>query len=63
MLKIKHPNARMIIGEILSRLDMIEVRGESVEQLYIVKTGFKQILDTIEEIPEEKKEEKMKEDR
>ena len=60
MLKIKHPNAKNLIGEMFSRLDQIEVRGESVEQLYVVRTAFKQLIESIEEIPDETKEEEKK---
>jgi hypothetical protein len=56
MLKIKNHQAKLIFGEILDKLDKIEVRGDSVEYLYIVRVGLKQITDSLEEIPEEKKE-------
>jgi hypothetical protein len=56
MLKIKNHQARLIFGEILDKLDKIEVRGDSVEYLYIVRVGLKQITDSLEEIPEDKKE-------
>jgi hypothetical protein len=56
MLKIKNHQARLIFGEILDKLDKIEVRGDSVEYLYIVRVGLKQITDSLEEIPDDKKE-------
>lgn len=60
-LKIRNPKARGIFGEIMARLDMIEVRGDSVEHLFLVKTGMKQILESVEEIPDEEKEKEVKE--
>lgn len=48
MLKIKAKNAMGIFREIMGRIDMIEVKGDSVEHLFFVRTGIKQLLDGAE---------------
>lgn len=60
MFKIKNEKAKLIIGEIFSRIEFVEVRGDSVEHLYYIKTGLKQIFDSLEEIKEEKPKEENK---
>lgn len=52
MVIIKHKAAKSVLLEILGRLQEIEVKGDSVEYLYIAKLGVKQILDSLDELPD-----------
>lgn len=59
---ITHPNAKNILGEVITRLGLIEVRGDSTDQLYFVRLGLKQIMESIQEVPDDEKKETQKEE-
>jgi hypothetical protein len=50
--KIKNPKIKQIFSEILGRMDLVDVRGQSVEQLFMIRMGLKQIIESLEEIQE-----------
>ena len=54
--KIKNPKTKEIFLEILNRMDLVEVKGQSVEQLFLIRMGLKQLIDNMEAIPDDEKE-------
>ena len=54
--KIKNPKTKEIFLEILNRMDLVEVKGQSVEQLFLIRMGLKQLIDNLEPIPDDEKE-------
>ncbi len=46
--KLKNPKAKEIFAEIIGRMDFVEVKGESVEQLYMIRMGIKQLIQSME---------------
>jgi len=52
---ITHPNTKNVLGEVITRLGLIEVRGDSIDQLFYVRAGLKQIIDSIQEVPDDEK--------
>lgn len=51
--KIKNEKTKLIVGEILQRLELVEVKGDSVEHIYIIKKGLNQIFEKVEEVEED----------
>lgn len=62
MLKIKTKNAMGIFREIMGRIDLVEVRGESVEHIFFIRNGIKQLVDGMEIIEDEADEKKKVEE-
>ena len=57
--KIKNPKTKEIFLEILNRMDLVEVKGQSVEQLFMIRMGIKQLIDNMEAVPEEDKKQEV----
>jgi len=55
---IKEKDADKLFVEIVKRLDKLEVRGDSVEHLYLIRLALKKIIESIEEPKEQKEKEK-----
>lgn len=53
--KITEENAQMLLNA-LNRLGFIEVKGDSVEHLFISRAWIKQVFESLKEIKEEDKE-------
>lgn len=49
MILIKREDAKNIMLEIIKRLSEVEVRGDSVEHLFMARIMIKQLLDASEE--------------
>lgn len=58
MFIIKEKDADKLFVEIVKRLDKLEVRGDSVEHLYLIRLALKKIIESIEEPKEQKEKEK-----
>lgn len=54
--KIVNPKTKEIFLEILNRMDLVEVKGQSVEQLFLIRMGIKQLIDNMEALPDDEKE-------
>jgi hypothetical protein len=54
MIIIKREDAKNIMIEIIKRLSEVEVKGESVEHLFMARVMLKQLLEASEEQQEKK---------
>jgi hypothetical protein len=59
---ITHPNTKGLLGEIMTRINLIEVKGDSTEQLFYVRLGLKELVESIKEIPDDEEEVKNNKD-
>lgn len=57
MIIIKRDDAKNLLFEIVKRLSDVEVKGESVEHLFMARMILKQVLEASEDYKEEAKKE------
>ena len=57
MILIKRDDAKALLVEIMKRLSDVEVKGDSVEHLFMARVILKQIIDASEDYKEDVKKE------
>ena len=57
MILIKRDDAKALLVEIMKRLSDVEVKGDSVEHLFMARVILKQVLDVSEDFVNEEKSE------
>ena len=55
MILIKRDDAKALLVEIMKRLSDVEVKGDSVEHLFMARVILKQVLDASEDFVSEEK--------
>ena len=55
MILIKRDDAKALLVEIMKRLSDVEVKGDSVEHLFMARVILKQVLDASEDFVNEEK--------
>jgi len=62
MLVVREKTAKNLFIEMANRLDLVEVKGDSVEHLFRIKMALKKIVESIEELPDQNKEAREEEE-
>ena len=52
--EITKDNPKEFLAQLINQLALVEVKGDSVEHLFVARMGLRELFEAIQEIPEQR---------